>query len=299
MAPSWSAVIFAHDAADRIGILAAGLAPHVDEVVVVDIASEDGTAEAASKAGARVIAHPYSRVVETVRIAVLPQIETDWILVLDDDEVPDAQLLRTLTRIVADDALDAVEIPLLNYFFGEPVRGAGWQPEVDRHIRCFRRGALVFSDVIHTKEKPREGGRIRTLTEQEGLLHHFSYVSVSDFLQRSDRYTSVEATRLAGQPHGRLATGRYIYSSLYEVAVRLFFSRRGRGGWRARVLTILMISYRAAAWAKARELEAGLTAEGVTEQYLATAASLLGVVQWTGDVSEDGGRGAGYPPRRR
>ncbi|HXI83146.1 MAG TPA: glycosyltransferase family 2 protein [Verrucomicrobiae bacterium] len=55
------ALIPAYNEAARVGEVIAGARPHVDEVIVIDDGSKDGTAAAAEKAGAKVLRHEQNR----------------------------------------------------------------------------------------------------------------------------------------------------------------------------------------------------------------------------------------------
>src|SRR5579863_10014753 len=59
----------------------------VDELVVVDKSSTDGTRAIAARYADRVITVPWSPTVEETRAAALAQCQHDWVVFLDDDEL--------------------------------------------------------------------------------------------------------------------------------------------------------------------------------------------------------------------
>jgi hypothetical protein len=78
----------------------------------------------------------------------------------------------------------------LNYFLGRPMRHGGWFP--DWQLRLFKKGAALFNGrIIH------EGMEMRALQPPagrlEGLLHHQSYPALSDYVQRMNHYTTLQA----------------------------------------------------------------------------------------------------------
>src|SRR2546430_16177451 len=93
-----------------------------DDVIVIDIASEDDTARVAEAYGARVVAHPYVPIAEAARVTVASQARHDWTLVVDPDEVVPPALAAEVARILptlADD-VGAVDAPRQYYFPGRP-----------------------------------------------------------------------------------------------------------------------------------------------------------------------------------
>jgi hypothetical protein len=68
-----------------------------------------------------------------------------------------------------------------------------WWP--DYNIRLFKKGAVTWGNKIHSR--PSTTGQGLRLPELESLaIVHHHYGSVSQFIQRMDRYTSVQAKEL-------------------------------------------------------------------------------------------------------
>ena len=63
-------------------------APYVDDIVVVDTGSADGTVALAEKLGARVIRHEWKEDFSEARNASLEAAASEWLLVLDADDQP-------------------------------------------------------------------------------------------------------------------------------------------------------------------------------------------------------------------
>ena len=91
-----------------------------NEVVLLDLESEDGSAELARRAGARVVTHPPVPIVETVRNVVADAATGEWILALDPDERVSAGLAAELQRVAARSDVDAIVVPRMNIDFGYP-----------------------------------------------------------------------------------------------------------------------------------------------------------------------------------
>ena len=73
----------------------------VDEIIVMDLDSHDGSAAVARAAGAVVLDHPLVTIVEFVRNELASHAQHDWILVLDPDERLAPGLQSSLREVAA------------------------------------------------------------------------------------------------------------------------------------------------------------------------------------------------------
>ena len=83
--PRISACIVCRNEADRLQPCLDSIA-WVDEIVFMDLASTDDSAELARRAGARIVSREPVPVVEMVRNDIAAAATGEWILVLDPDE---------------------------------------------------------------------------------------------------------------------------------------------------------------------------------------------------------------------
>ena len=230
-----------------------------NDVLVVDMQSDDRTAEVAAEEGARLLVVPRQSHVEPARRAGVEAAHGPWILVLDADEMVPKSLAEQLQTIATSDAADAVELSHLNYLLGRRILGSGWGLASDRHIRFFKRTSVeALPDGIHQAITLTSGARILQLPAEPQLaIVHFNYLDSHHFLVKLNRYTDVEAQQLvaAGEP---LTWSKCLRGAVREVAWRLVKCRGYRDGWRGFVLAWYMATYRISAWAKAKQIiEAG------------------------------------------
>ncbi len=167
----------------------------VDEIIVVDSGSEDGTVEFCEK-------HPKIRFYHHEWMGFGPQKNKaleyatgEWVLSLDGDEVPDSVLIHSIReRLLSDDpATDGYLINRSFSFMNKKLKyggcGSDWLP------RLFRREKGEFSDrPIH--EKLMVQGKLMKI--HQGTLEHFPYVSISEYFNQFNNYTS-EAAALKGE----------------------------------------------------------------------------------------------------
>lgn len=223
-----------------------------DELVVVDMHSEDRTVEIARDFGARVIPHERIGFVEPARAFAIDQAFGDWILVLDADELVPLPLSVRFRAIASTDAADVVIVSRLNYLHDTPILHTGWEPQHDRHPRFFKRGFLHASSTIHRPLTPTADARVLVIPyAPEVALIHFNFLDFADLLEKVNRYTTVEADQAFARGE-RVA--RFGWLSALQPFWRRYIRARGyRDGWRGFALALFMVSYRLEYVAKLKE----------------------------------------------
>jgi glycosyltransferase involved in cell wall biosynthesis len=225
-----------------------------DEIVVVDMHSDDRTREIAEEFGARVYLHERLGYADPAREFALAQATGDWILILDADELVPPSLARRLRDVAAADEADVVLIPWLNYLLGAPAKGMGWGPSQDYHERFFKKDWVQSRSDIHAFLRARADARIlRLLPEPDLAMVHFNYLDTSHFLEKLNRYTSIEAQEALD--HGeRSSIRKALRRGVRELWQRYISGRGYRDGWRGFYLCSLMVMYRVVVQAKLKEL---------------------------------------------
>ena len=111
-----SAVLITRNAAAVLESCLDSLA-FVDEIVVVDSASTDGTRELAERKGARVVQKEWLGFGRQKQFAV-EQAKNDWVLCLDADERVSPQLAASIERELAAPSSPVYRMPRRNRFLG-------------------------------------------------------------------------------------------------------------------------------------------------------------------------------------
>ena len=179
-----------------------------DEIVVVDSASTDPTAQIAAAKGARVIQKEWLGFGRQKQFAV-DQAKHDWVLCLDADERVSPQLAASIRAALAAPVSPVYRMARRNRFLGRWLaHGEGypdWSP------RLFNRmNARWSDDLVH--EKVLFAVTPGTL---DGDLMHDSSDDLSAYLERQNRYTTLAARQAFDQ--GRSAG---IFHLLFSPVVR-------------------------------------------------------------------------------
>lgn len=156
-----------------------------DEIIVVDSGSKDRTLDIAQSFGAKTSYHAFGGHGEQKNVA-LDLCTSDWILLLDADEVLTSELQTEIrTLLVTKPKFDAYWIPRLNLYFGRWIRHGGFYP--DHKLRLFRRGAARLSEGVGPHSTPQFTGRRGTL---KGDMLHYAYPTLEIYLEHMQRYSS-------------------------------------------------------------------------------------------------------------
>lgn len=212
-----SLVIIALNAASQIEACLKSAA-FADEIVVVDSGSRDDTREIALKYGARVLHQDWLGFGRQKQFAV-EQASHDWVLCLDVDERVSDPLRASIVEALQAPRLRAYRMPRCNRFMGRWLKHGEGYP--DWSLRLFdRRVACWSEDAVH--EKVLTASPVGSL---QGDLLHESQESLAAYLEKQNRYTSLQAEVLF-QRGKQASTGQLIFSPLLRF-VKFYFLRRG------------------------------------------------------------------------
>lgn len=222
--PTITAAIIALNEAQNLAELLPRLA-WVDEIVVVDGGSADGTAAIARSHGCLAALRPFDGFAEQ-RNQALKLATGDWILSIDADERPTPRLAAEIRKRIASNRHAAFRVPIRSRIFGRPLRFCGTQD--DWPLRLFRRQGARWVGRVH--EVLQITGRLGRL--RHGLEHE-TLPSLHAFLAKMHRYTMLEAEArvAAGRPPRRWDAW---IAPVREVARRLVWKQGildGPQGW--------------------------------------------------------------------
>ncbi len=182
-----------------LGDAIASAQPVVDEVVVVDTGSSDGTLAVARACGARVIEAEWPGDLGAAHDLPVAHARGDWVLALDADEVLDPESSHRIRELAFSGEFDAYRFPVWNYQY--EWRFAKWRPADPRHPLSRGGTGYVLSQptrLFRRREEYAYWGRVHQTIEPSVLasggrvgrgdvpIHHYGFLRFDR--DKSDRY---------------------------------------------------------------------------------------------------------------
>jgi glycosyltransferase involved in cell wall biosynthesis len=189
-----------------------------DEIIVMDLASSDGSADVARAHGARVIERAPVPIVEMIRNVVAAHATGTWILVLDPDERLSPALEDELRRVAERDDVDAVVIPRMNYDLGYPPSDPGERYE--QQLRMYRKAAVVWPTVPNRLPIVPAERTHRVPSRDELVMIHDRSRNVPEVVDRIARYATLQAQSMIDR--GERFSARAMVESLGSRFMRRF-----------------------------------------------------------------------------
>lgn len=217
--PGISAVIITKNEENSLERCLFSLREIVDEILILDSFSTDGTEAIAQKFGARFLPQEWLGYAATKNKGN-ELASGDYILSLDADEALSEELRTSLLRVKSE-LKGCYSFNRLNHYAAKPIRRCGWYP--DRKMRLFPKGKANWQgDFVHE-----EIVKDRDLEETwlEGDLLHYTYSDIADHVARSNRYSSLAAKQIAASSKGGLRIRAYFSAALRFLKV--YFLKMG------------------------------------------------------------------------
>jgi len=212
-----AAVLITRDAAQQLDACLASVA-FCAEILVVDSGSTDGTVPIAQARGAKVVDHAWPGYGKQKQFAVA-QAAHDWVFCIDADEVVSDGLRASIVAELAAPRGFVYATARCNRFLGRWLRHGEGYP--DWSIRLFHRGHAQWSDdTVHE-------GVLTTATVHRlaGDLLHDSADTLERYLEKQNRYTTLQAERLARE--GRTANAAQLLLSPVARFLKFYVLRLG------------------------------------------------------------------------
>jgi (heptosyl)LPS beta-1,4-glucosyltransferase len=194
----------------------------VDEIVVLDGGSSDGTVEVARRYTDKVFIAADWQGYGVQRQRAQGYATGDWVLMVDADEHVSPELKQNILAVLQrDDRNTAYALPILPWCFGRFLRHGGWYPA--HKVRLYARDKAHYGEQrVHEKLDFAPGVHIEKL---KGDLLHYTYRDLEHYLVKSAKYASEFAQQRAAR--GKRAS--LLEGALHGVGcfVRMYFVKAG------------------------------------------------------------------------
>jgi len=168
--------------------------PVADELLLVDSGSTDQTLAIADRYGCRVLHRPLDNF-RSQREFALRACAHPVVLMLDSDEIPDADLIAHLAELKQTGfAEDAYQLRRDWLVMGRPVHCLYPVVSPDFVVRLVKKDRVSFDDrSLTVHEKP---CGYRTLGQLRGAVAHHTFESEAELFRKLDQYTTLAANEL-------------------------------------------------------------------------------------------------------
>jgi len=161
-----------------------------DEIVIVDNGSTDETLTIGREYRAKVFSEDWKGY-SGQKNSALEKARNEWVLSLDADERVSPDLHQEIeAALQGNPSIDGYFLARKNFFLGRWIRHCGWYPDLNLRLFCKSRGRFQ-ERAVHEKVELRG----KTTTLKNPLIHE-TYRSLTDFFQRTDRYSTLAAREM-------------------------------------------------------------------------------------------------------
>lgn len=152
-----------------------------DEIVVIDDNSIDNTRQIVERYNAKYYLH-HEEDLGKQRMYGLKKCTSNWILVLDSDEVITTELEKEIHTALLNAHYDAYLIPYQNHFLGKKITYGG---EDYKMLRLFKSSVIsIKPNLVHEKIETKSK-KVGTL---QNKLYHYSYRSIPQVYRKFTMY---------------------------------------------------------------------------------------------------------------
>ena len=185
-----SACIISYNEEKKIEGCLKSLQGIVDEIIVVDSLSTDGTLEIAEKYTDKIYHQKFLGHIEQKNLAIT-KASHDWILSLDCDEQLTDELKESILKVKNNlEQADAYKVARRTYYVYRWLNHC-WYP--DFKVRLFNKNTAHWAGTNPHDHIELTGKNIMTL---KGDLLHYSFDTISEHIQTLDSFTEIGANEI-------------------------------------------------------------------------------------------------------
>jgi hypothetical protein len=186
MKPRITAVVFSYNRRDVIETVLRS-ARFADRLIVIDKGSTDGSLEIARAYADEVRSVPWTPTIEPTRAEQIPTIDSEWIVMLDDDECLNLEAIAYIQVAVRRGEFDVHYLPMRHYVLGHhDERGYYWP---QHHPVLFRQGSMNFGATVHGGKNRASESHVYVDVETGVSVLHLTHPDARTWIDKTNRYT--------------------------------------------------------------------------------------------------------------
>lgn len=223
----------------------------MNEVVVLDSGSTDGTQDICRKYGVNVVETDWPGFGEQSNRA-LCAVNADWCFLIDADErVPKELKQELVSAISKHDKYVAYRVPRLNYFYNRNMAHC-LNSKGDNPIRLLKKGVGRFSEIVH--QSVSVDGEIGELKH---TLIHFPYKNLEEILYKANSYSTLGVDKLLKKGVKGSISKAFLHA--IWTFIRMYIIKMGfLDGWPGFLIAFSNFEYTFYKYAKLMEIQRGM-----------------------------------------
>lgn len=240
--PNFSAIIVTYNEDRYLSDCLRSLA-FCDQIIVIDLGSNDSSIAIAKACNAETYFHPRTITAEIVRKKGLKYAKNDWIIMMDPDEVLPKGIEKVFrSQITITQNLGVIYLPWQFYFKGKPLNDTIWGIN-NKKAFLYHRQRNIFNPDVHYHFSLLDGYESETLPRSEDyIVKHYWCDSYRQLFEKHFRY--VLADGKARYNNGqRFTCSRWIKETMYALKVNLFDYNGINSGFRGLFLSFFYSAY--------------------------------------------------------
>jgi glycosyltransferase involved in cell wall biosynthesis len=190
-----------------------------DEIILVDLESNDNSAEIASKYGAVIYQHKRVEMVEYLFSEYIPKLKNDWVMLIDPDERIDPELEADIRNFFKDIPADCgrINVPIVYYYKSKALKGTVWGGDKSGRL-LIKQSVCNIGNNVHTAIQLKETYiTYRIRRKGNNVDHHFWVQSYEQMLEKHKRY--IEKEGKARYDKGE----RYTFIKAFKAGMHAFY----------------------------------------------------------------------------